>query len=78
MAATKTTKTAESTKAKAVEVKTLEQLQADLLTKQNDLLEAKRSHRGGELINPRVITTTRKEIARLKTQVRAEELKGDK
>jgi ribosomal protein L29 len=50
----------------------------DLAVKQNDLLEAKRGHRAGELVNPRVITVTRKEIARLKTAIRAEELKETK
>lgn len=83
MAATKTTKTTKSTKSAKVakvstEGKSLEQLKADLLTKQNDLLEARRGHRAGELVNPRAITLTRKEIARLKTAIRALELKGDK
>ncbi len=51
----------------------------DLLAKKNDLLEAKRGHRAGELVNPRVITHTRKDIARLKTAIRAEQLKeGEK
>lgn len=67
MADKKTTKTAS-------EVKTLEQLQTELATKQIDLLEAKRSHAAGELVNPRVITHTRKEIARLNTAIRAAEL----
>lgn len=59
---------------KAPEVKTTEQLKADLATKQQDLIEAKRSHAAGELVNPRVITATRKEIARLHTAIRANEL----
>ena len=42
------------------------------------MLETKRSHRAGELVNPRAITLGRKEIARLKTAIRALELKGDK
>ena len=73
--ATKTT--AKKTK-DAVEVKSLDQLKADLLTKQNDLLDTRRSHRAGELVNPRAITHSRKDIARLKTAIRAHELKGDK
>lgn len=79
-AKTTTKKTTKSAPAKvATEVKTLEQLNTELSTKQNDLLEAKRGHRAGELVNPRVITTTRKEIARLHTAIRAEQLKkGDK
>jgi ribosomal protein L29 len=67
MADAKTTKTAS-------EVKTLDQLREDLTAKQNDLFEAKRSHAAGELVNPRVITNTRKEIARLHTAIRAAEL----
>jgi ribosomal protein L29 len=62
----------------AVEVKTIDQLKTDLTAKQADLLAAKRGHRAGELTNPRVITTTRKDIARLHTAIRAEQLKeGD-
>jgi ribosomal protein L29 len=78
MADVKTTKKTTKSTQKATEVKTLEQLTADLATKQNDLLEAKRGHRAGELVNPRVITLTRKEVARLKTAIRAEELKETK
>jgi ribosomal protein L29 len=58
----------------ATEVKTLEQLQAELATKQSDLLEARRGHAAGELANPRVLTSTKKEIARLHTAIRAAEL----
>ncbi len=75
--ATKTTKATKTAKT-AVEVKTIDQLKTDLITKQADLLAAKRGHRAGELTNPRVITTTRKDIARLRTAIRAEQLKeGD-
>ncbi len=70
----KTTKTAVAAK----EVKSLADLQKDLAAKQNDLLEARKGHRAGELVNPRTITLTRKEVARLKTAIRAEELKGEK
>ncbi|MFZ2544882.1 MAG: 50S ribosomal protein L29 [Candidatus Saccharimonadales bacterium] len=75
MATTKPAKTTKSIKKDAVEVKSLEQLTVDLATKRNDLLEAKRGNRAGELVNPRVITLTRKDIARLKTAIRAEQLK---
>jgi len=72
-------KATKSARAKAAkEVKTLEQLKAELLTKSADLLEARKGHRAGELVNPRVITHTRKDIARLKTAIRAAELKGEK
>ena len=67
MADKKTAKAAE-------EVKTVEQLQQELVAKQADLLEARRGHAAGELANPRVLTTTKKEIARLHTAIRAAEL----
>ena len=78
MATAKATKTTKATKKAAPEAKSLEQLKADVLTKRNDLLEARKGHRAGELVNPRTITHTRKDIARLKTAIRIEELKGDK
>lgn len=59
---------------KAEEVKTIEQLRIDLAAKQADLLEARRGHAAGELANPRVLTSTKKEIARLHTAIRAVEL----
>ena len=59
---------------KADEVKTIDQLKTDLQTKLTDQLEAKRSHASGELVNPRVITSIRKDIARLHTAIRAAEL----
>lgn len=59
---------------KADEVKTLEQLREELAAKQADQTAGKRSHAAGELVNPRVLTTTRKEIARLLTAIRAAEL----
>lgn len=59
---------------KAEEVKTIEQLRADLTAKIADQLEAKRGHAAGELANPRVLTTIRKDIARLHTAIRAAEL----
>jgi ribosomal protein L29 len=59
---------------KAEEVKTIEQLQQELMAKRADQLEAKRGHAAGELANPRVLTATRKEIARLHTAIRAAEL----
>ena len=64
---------AEKTTKKAPEVKTLDQLKEELITKRSDLLEAKRSNAAGELVNPRVITNTKKEIARLLTAIKATE-----
>lgn len=73
----KTSQKAASKKDTAV-VMSPEDLNKQIVSKQADLLEARRGHRAGELTNPRVITSTRKEIARLKTAVRAGELKGEK
>lgn len=62
---------------KATEVKTIDDLRAELTTKQADLIAAKRGHAAGELTNPRVITVTRKEIARLHTAIRAAEIAAE-
>lgn len=62
---------AKKTAKKATEVKSLAKLQEELAAKQQDLLEAKRSHQAGDLVNPRILTVTRKEIARLHTAIRA-------
>ena len=59
---------------KATEVKTIDQLETELATLQNDLIEAKRGHKLGELTNPCVITVTRKKIARALTAIRAIEI----
>lgn len=72
-------KTTKKTPAKkADEIKTIDQLKTELQAKINDQLEAKRSHASGELVNPRVITSIRKDIARLHTAIRALELKESK
>jgi ribosomal protein L29 len=57
----------------ATEVKDLAALHKDLAAKQQDLLDSRKSHRAGELVNPRVLGTIRKEIARLHTAIRAAE-----
>ncbi|MEO5950163.1 MAG: 50S ribosomal protein L29 [Candidatus Saccharimonadales bacterium] len=64
--------------AKATEVKTVEQMQELLATKQADQIALKRGHAAGELANPRVLTTTRKEIARLHAAIRAAEIASAK
>lgn len=69
MATKKTTATKQ-----AKEVKTLEQLRDELATKRTDLIEARRGQAAGELANPRVLTSTKKEIARLLTAIRAAEI----
>lgn len=58
---------------KTSEVKSVEQLKAELETKRTDLLQAKRGLAAGELANPRAITAARKDIARLLTAIRAAE-----
>jgi ribosomal protein L29 len=55
-------------------VKSIDELKADLATKQQDLIEAIRGNKLGELVNPRVLGATRKEIARLHTAIRALEI----
>lgn len=76
MADKKTTKVTKVTKVakEAKEIKTVDQLIVDLAAKQVDLIQAKRGHKMGELTNPRAITVTRKEIARLHTAIRADEI----
>lgn len=64
-------KATKKTVKKAEVVKTREDLHNELATKRNDLVEAKRSNAAGELVNPRVITTYRKDIARLLTEINA-------
>ncbi len=58
----------------ATELKSVEDMQKDLSAKQKSLIEAKRGHKLGELVNPRFLTVTRKEIARLHTAIRAAEI----
>ncbi len=72
MADTKTTK--KTAPKNADEVKTIDQLREELVAKTADQITSKRSHAAGELVNPRVLTVTRKEIARLHTAIRAAEL----
>lgn len=57
---------------------TIEQLRTDLAAKRQDLIEAKRSHAAGELVNPRVLGSARKEIARLSTAIRSLEIAEQK
>jgi len=67
---------AESKKtAKAAVVKTVDDLKKELAEKRNDLLQAKRSHAAGELVNPKALRSLRKDIARLLTQINEKESK---
>lgn len=74
MADAKKTTAKKAAPKKATEVKSVADLQKDLAAKRDDLVTSRRSHRAGELVNPRVLGTTRKEIARLHTAIRAAEL----
>lgn len=55
---------------------TPDDMRTALNTKQSDLLEYRRGLAAGELANPRIITATRKDIARLKTALTAAEQSG--
>lgn len=59
----------------ATVVPTVEELQKQLVEKRSDLIEAKRSHAAGELVNPKALRSLRKEIARLLTQINEKESK---
>ena len=61
--------------AKAAAVKTVDDLKKELTEKRNDLLQAKRSHAAGELVNPKALRSLRKDIARLLTQINEKESK---
>jgi len=71
-------------KTKEAEVKTVAQLNNDLVALLDENLESRRSHRMGELVNPHVLTVQRKNIARLHTAIaaairaEAESIKEDK
>ena len=56
---------------KAETVKTPAEIRKELDAKRHDLTESRRSHRSGELVNPRILRSTRKEIARLMTKLNA-------
>ena len=55
-------------------VKPINELRAELAAKRQELLDSRRSHKAGELVNPRVLSQIRKQIARLNTEIRAQEL----
>jgi ribosomal protein L29 len=60
---------------KAAVVKTVDDLKKEVAEKRNDLLQAKRSHAAGELVNPKALRSLRKDIARLLTQINEKESK---
>lgn len=59
---------------KATEVKTIDQLQEELVKLQAENLESRKSHKQGELVNPHVLTVQRKNIARIHTAITAASL----
>ncbi len=61
--------TAKTTTKKATEVKTVEQLNEELVTLHGEHLESRKSHAQGELVNPHILTVQRKAIARLHTAI---------
>ena len=60
--------------AKATEVKTIDQLQEELVKLQAEHIESRKSHVQGELVNPHVLTVQRKAIARVHTAITAASL----
>ncbi len=73
---TKATKIVTKAMKKAPEVKTLAQLQEELVTLRNEHQESRRSHRMGELVNPHVLTVQRKGIARTLTAINKAEIEA--
>lgn len=67
---------AKKTAKEATTIKSIEELEQEVATKRNDLLEAKRANKAGELVNPRAITAYRKDIARLMTQINERKSNG--
>ena len=63
---------------KAEEVKTPVQLNEELTKLRADYDDLRRSHRAGDLVNPRAITVKRKEIARTLTAIKQAELAATK
>jgi ribosomal protein L29 len=57
---------------KKVTPKAEKSVNEQLIEKRADLLEAKKSLAAGELVNPRVIGSLRKDIARLLTTINAQ------
>ncbi len=51
--------------------RTNEDLHKELQAKRTDLIEARRSNASGELVNPKIINSYRKDIARLLTEINA-------
>ena len=52
-------------------VKSIDKLRAELAAKRQELLDSCRSHKAGELVNPRALGQIRKEIAHLLTAIQS-------
>ena len=70
--AEKTTKVVKPAKKAAAPAKSEKNLQEQLVEKRTDLQQARQSLAAGELVNPQVISITRKEIAQILTKINAE------
>ncbi|MBR1676852.1 MAG: 50S ribosomal protein L29 [Clostridia bacterium] len=63
-------------KAKDIHGMTNDELAAKLADLKEELFNLHFRHATGQLENPNVIATTRKDIARIKTEIRAREIKA--
>ena len=58
-------------------IESIDELRDKLAAKRQELLDSCRSHKAVELVNPRALGQIRKEIARLLTAIRAQELAAE-
>ncbi len=64
-------------KAQEIHGMTNDELTSKLADLKDELFKLRFNHATGQLENPNVITTTKKDIARIKTEIRARELKAN-
>ena len=64
-------------KAKDIHGMTNDELASKLADLKDELFKLRFSHATGQLENPNVITTTKKDIARIKMEIRAREIKAN-
>ena len=64
-------------KAKDIHGMTNDELASKLADLKDELFKLRFSHATVQLENPNVITTTKKDIARIKTEIRAREIKAN-
>lgn len=58
--------------------KSTSELKKDLQSMSKDLLESKKSHKAGEMVNPKSIGKIKKNIARILTKIRQDEINSQK